>query len=368
MQKIELIYFNAGGGHRAAAQALRQVMQGKAWQVSLVNLVDILDPSASFSKVTGMQPEDLYNKMLARGLTLGMAQELKLLQAGISLAHKTLVRRLYAHWLASQPDLVVSLIPNFNRAMCEALAQARPGTPYVTVITDMADYPPHFWIEPNQAQHLVCGSPYAVQQALAAGCPAAQVHPTSGMILSPRFYDRVPIDRAAERQKHGLAVDQTVGLVMFGGHGSRVMKHISARLDDRPLILICGKNEALAKQLREMPARAARVIVEFTDDMAYWMQLADYFIGKPGPASLSEAVHMGLPVIVTESAWTMPQERWNTEWVRSNGLGVVHRSFRTVRAAVQEIVRDLPTWQKNVKQLDNRAVFEVPQILARLLP
>jgi len=367
MQKIELIYFNAGGGHRAAAQALTQVMQGKAWQVSLVNLVDILDPTASFSKVMGMQPEDLYNKMLARGLTLGMAQELKLLQAGIRLAHKALVKRLKAHWLTTRPDLVVSLIPNFNRALCESLTQAMPGTPFVTVITDMADYPPHFWIEPSQPQHLVCGSAHAVQQALAAGCPAAQVHQTSGMILSPRFYGCPPIDRAAERQKHGLAADQTVGLVMFGGHGSRVMKHISARLDDVPLILICGKNALLAKQLRDTPARAARVIVEFTDDMAYWMQLADFFIGKPGPASLSEAVHMGLPVIVTESAWTMPQERWNTEWVRSNGLGVVHRSFRTVRAAVQEIVSDLSTWQKNVRQIDNRAVFEVPQILARLL-
>lgn len=367
MQKIELIYFNAGGGHRAAAKALSQVMLDTAWQVSLVNLVDILDPTASFSKVMGMQPEDLYNKMLARGLTLGMAQELKLLQAGIRLAHKALVKRLKAHWLTSQPDLVVSLIPNFNRALCESLTQAMPGTPFVTVITDMADYPPHFWIEPSQPQHLVCGSAHAVQQALAAGCSVAQVHQTSGMILSPRFYGCPPIDRAAERQKHGLAADQTVGLVMFGGHGSRVMKHISARLDDVPLILICGKNAVLAKQLRDTPARAARVIVEFTDDMAYWMQLADFFIGKPGPASLSEAVHMGLPVIVTQNAWTMPQERWNTEWVRSNGLGVVHRSFRTVRAAVQEIARDLPIWQKNVRQIDNRAVFEVPQILAHVL-
>ncbi len=367
MQKIELIYFNAGGGHRAAARALSQVMADQPWQVTQVNLVEILDPTGTFFKVLGMQPEDLYNKMLARGLTLGMTQELKLLQAGIRLAHSALLKRLQAHWLATRPDLVVSLIPNFNRALCESLTQALPGTPFVTVITDMADSPPHFWVEPTQPQHLVCGTAHAVQQALAAGCPPQRVHPTSGMILSPRFYGQAPIDRAAERQKHGLAADQVVGLVMFGGQGSRVMKSIAARLGDVPLILICGKNAVLAKQLRDMPAQAARLVVEFTDDMAYWMQLADFFIGKPGPASLSEAVHMGLPVIVTRNAWTMPQERWNTEWVRSNGLGVVHRSFRTVRAAVQEIVSDLPTWQKNVRRIDNRAVFEVPQILADLL-
>lgn len=34
-----------------------------------------------------------------------------------------------------------------------------------------------------------------------------------------------------------------------------------------------------------------------TPDIAQVMQLGDDFEGKPGPGSLSEAVHMGLPVI-----------------------------------------------------------------------
>ena len=108
-------------------------------------------------------------------------------------------------------------------------------------------------------------------------------------------------------------------------------------------------------------------MVEFTDDVAYWMQLADFFIGKPGPASVSEAVHMGLPVIIARNAWTLPQERWNTEWVSTHGLGVVVRSFTRVQTAVDEIVGQLPKWQANVRKIQNRAVFEVPEILAGLL-
>ena len=42
--------------------------------------------------------------------------------------------------------------------MYEALSIARPGVPYVTILTDFADLPPHFWIEPRQAQYLVCGT------------------------------------------------------------------------------------------------------------------------------------------------------------------------------------------------------------------
>lgn len=367
MTRVDLIYFNAGGGHRAAARALEQAMRHLPWQVQMVNLVEIVDPKGQFYHNLGMQPEDFYNKRLASGLTLGMTQELKLLQWLIRRTHQTLMRRMQAHWRAARPDLVVSLIPNFNRSLCQSLTLALPQTPFVTVITDMADYPPNFWIEPDLPQHVVCGTQHAVQQAVSAGCPAERVHATSGMILSPHFYTPRAINRADERAKQGLNAQQTVGVVMFGGFGSDVMKRIASRLPDTPLILLCGKNAALARALRRQRARAARVVVEFTDDVAYWMALADFFIGKPGPASLSEAIHMGLPVIVTRNAWTMPQERWNTQWVQEQGLGVVVSSFTKIQGAVDAIVARLPQWQAQVRKVQNRALFEVPELLVKLL-
>ena len=370
MDTIELIYFNAGGGHRAAAQALQQVMtaQRRPWRVVLTNLTDVIDPQGLFQRLTGLQPEDLYNKRLASGFTLGLAQELKLLQAGIRIVHGSLVQRLDAHWQRSAPDLVVSLIPNFNRALCQSLAQVRPGVPFVTVMTDMADHPPHFWAEPDLPQHLVCGTAHAVRQALAAGCHPQRVHRVSGMVLRPDFYAPAAGCRRTARLAAGLPADAPIGLVLFGGHGSRAMLLVAERLPDVPLILLCGRNAALAHALRAQPARAARRVLEFTPDVAAQMRLADFFIGKPGPGSISEAVHMGLPVITTRNAWTMPQERWNTDWVQQQGVGVVHRSLRNVRAAVAEAVARLSELQANVRRIDNQALLEVPALLSRLLP
>lgn len=372
MTRVDLVWFNAGGGHRAAAQALEQVMhaQGWPWQVRKVNLTEVLDPKAQFRRYTGLAPEDLYNKRLASGFTLGLAQELKLLQGLIRFSHAALVQRLARHWQLTQPDLVVSLIPNFNRALHDSLAQARPGVPFVTVLTDMADHPPSFWIEPDLDQHLVCGTDHAVAQALAAGCDASRLHRSGGMILRPEFHLPAPMDRAAERLRVGLDAATPTGLVLFGGTGSSVMRRIAARLPDTPLILMCGRNAALADALRTLPssaARAPRVVLGHTPEVAHWMQLADFFIGKPGPGSLSEAVQMGLPVIVTRNAWTMPQERWNAEWVQQHGLGVVERSFGRVREAVAEVTQRLPEYQARVRRMHNRAVFEVPQILQRIL-
>jgi hypothetical protein len=197
VKTIDLVYFNAGGGHRAAATALEAVIreQGRPWQVRLVNLMKVLDPKDVFRKTTGMEWEDIYNRRLARGWSAGLSQELKLLQALIRLSRRSMAQRFKRYWRKSTPDLVVSLIPNFNRIMYEGLAAAKPGTPYVTILTDFADYPPHFWIEPNQAaQHFICGTAKAAAQARAMGYANAQVHRTSGMIIRPDFYIDAPVE------------------------------------------------------------------------------------------------------------------------------------------------------------------------------
>jgi hypothetical protein len=369
MKTVDLVYFNAGGGHRAAALALQEsiTLQKRPWRVRLVNLTEILDPKGRFRRATGVDPEDLYNKRLARGWTLGMAQELKLLQAVIRLAHGSLVKTLQQHWLRSEPDLVVSLIPNFNRALYESLVTTLPGVPYATVLTDMADLPPHFWIEPGQQQHIVCGTDHALRQARAAGYRDAQISLTSGMMLHPSFHAPLRIERERELQALGLDPSRPIGLVLFGGQGSMKMLRVAQLLAQHQLILLCGHHAALADALRGLKRPAPHAVIGFTREVSRYMALSDWFIGKPGPGSLSEAVQRGLPVITFANAWTMPQERFNTHWVTEQGVGRVVPSLKALPAAVEALLSDLPAYRARVAAIDNRAVFEVPEILAGLL-
>ena len=195
----------------------------------------MLDPEGWFQRLTGFAPQTCYNKRLATGFTLGLAQELKVLQAMIRAADSQLVARLARHWSRTAPDLVVSLVPNFNRAMARALKAHDPAVPFVTVMTDLADLPPYFWIEPGHTQHLVCGTDHAVQQALQQGLAPTQVHRVSAMILRPAFNEPPGFDRERVRQELGFAPGSAVGIVMFGGHGWSAMKRIAASLADQPL-------------------------------------------------------------------------------------------------------------------------------------
>jgi UDP-N-acetylglucosamine:LPS N-acetylglucosamine transferase len=266
---------------------------------------------------------------------------------------------------------VVSLVPNFNRAMGEAVRTAMPGTPYVGIITDLADYPPHFWLE-RQVQHVICGSGKAVEQAIAMGHAPALVHRVSGMILNPRFYELDPLTPEARSQARGalgLDPEKPVGLVLFGGQGAAVMLDIAKSLPDRQLMLICGHNEKLRARLAALAHRAPLFVEGFTKEVPRYMQLADYFIGKPGPASISEAVAMHLPVIVECNAWTLPQERYNPEWVREQGVGVVLPNFRGIGRAVDEMLEPaaFARFRGATQKLHNRAVFEIPDILETIL-
>jgi UDP-N-acetylglucosamine:LPS N-acetylglucosamine transferase len=145
------------------------------------------------------------------------------------------------------------------------------------------------------------------------------------------------------------------------------MLSIAKMLADVQLILLCGHNSTLQVQLEALDTQAKHVVMGFTSDIELYMRLGDFLIGKPGPGSLSEAVQLGLPVITFNNRMTMPQERYNAVWVREQGVGLVLPSQRAIRSAVLKMIQNLPDYRAAVKRIENRAVFEVTDILDQLL-
>ena len=375
MKKIHVVFHDGGGGHRNAAIALQTIaaQQGRSWQVELVQFQDLTDRLDVLRKLTGIRIQQQYNIMLQNGWTLGSKYLLRVLQLTIRLFHGPMVRLLEEFWHEHPGDLLVSVIPHFNREISESWNAVYPGRPFVTLITDLADYPPRFWIEPLKEQYVIAGTERAVEQARAFGHDNSHIFQASGMILRPDFYVEDNVDPVARRKEMGLQPDLTTAIVLFGGHGSKVMyditKNLAAAGLPLQLILICGRNEELAAKLRGQKWNMPVHVVGFTKEVHKLMRAADFLIGKPGPGSIAEAMVRKLPVLIECNSWTLPQERYNAEWVTEKRVGIVLHSFKEVVEGVRQMLEParLAEFRKNVAALDNRAIFEIPEMLAKLL-
>jgi 1,2-diacylglycerol 3-beta-galactosyltransferase len=89
----------------------------------------------------------------------------------------------------------------------------------------------------------------------------------------------------------------------------------------------------------------------FTTSVPQYMALADFFIGKAGPGSVSEALATRLPVI---------EER---------EFGIVLPSFSRIASGVREMIEPgrYSRFRRNVEGIRNSAVFEIPALLSDIL-
>jgi len=373
-RRLTIVFFDAGGGHRSAAEALKSVLttQQRPWQVELLNLQDLLDQLDLLKKITGLRMQDGYNLILRKGWTRLTPQLLPVLQRVIRAYHRPTVKLLKNYWKQHPSDLVLSVIPHFNRALVESVRKTMPQAAFATLITDLADYPPHFWIE-RESEYLICGTEKARQQAIQLGHDRDHVFLASGMILRPKFYQEISIDRSAERKRLGLDPGRPTGLVLFGGQGSgtilQIAKNLNAGKANLQLILVCGKNQKLVTAAKGLNTRFPMFVEGFTSEVHFYMALADFFIGKPGPGSISEALQFHLPVVIECNAATLPQERFNAQWVTEKKFGIVLKSFRSINEAVEQLLEPVRFAQlrANAGAYKNRALFEIPEFLEQIL-
>src|ERR1700757_2033407 len=117
MKRVHVVFHDGGGGHRNAAVALQTVIsqQQRHWQLELVQFQNLTDRLDILRKLTGIRIQQQYNILLQNGWTLGSTYLLRILQTAIRLFHRPLVRLLANYWRENPADLLVSVIPHFNR-------------------------------------------------------------------------------------------------------------------------------------------------------------------------------------------------------------------------------------------------------------
>ena len=338
-KRLLLVFSDTGGGHRSAAYALAETLQNLYGEAAQVELVDALTDYAPrpLRDLPRLYPQMV--KLKGRPWALGWhlsdgSRRVKVLIRGWwPLIRAAVLRLLHDH----PADVIVSCHPVFNHPLLLALSQTGDGTPLITLVVDLIAAHA-FWFAPEVTRCLV-PTERARQRALAYGMPAERVLVT-GLPVSPRFVAAAQEDPIAMRQRLGLEPDLPVVLIMGGAEGMgplhrlcRAIVHSGVRAQ---LVVITGRNQKLRARMAAEPWPLPVRVEGFVHNMHEWMRAADLLVTKAGPTTISEALVMGLPMVLSGA---LPgQEQPNVGYVVRAGAGVWAPTPGRVAVAVRELL------------------------------
>jgi len=375
-KRILVLYTDSGYGHVATARVLREHLGAeRPWRIDVVDVYrEILTGLDPFRALTGMSGPDIYNEYaLRRGHTRVLWP---VIAAGSSVAIRLgspfVVRQLSAYLRERRYDMVISVMPLINAAVAASLRQLGGAVPCVTIVTDFCEPMYAAWIQ-SEDQYVVCGTPKCCEQARRFGLAHEQIIEARGLVLSPKFHAlaraTTPTSVATARIALGLAPDRLTGLMMFGGRGADRMLDFASAIEtgDLPvqMIYVCGTNRETAEDIAMRPAPRPRHVIGFSDAIERYMAASDFFVGKPGPGAISEAMVIGLPMILEVGARLLAQERYNANWARAIGAALSFRNADGLCAAIGQLSEPgrHAAMRRAIAAHPNTAIFDLPALL-----
>lgn len=132
------------------------------------------------------------------------------------------------------------------------------------------------------------------------GIPREKIVPT-GIPVRAEFLREG--ERTAARRALNLPEDKRIAVLSSGSMGAGPMGRMVLFLveylpDDALLVVICGNNHALERNLKSLLRSPKLRVVGFTRQMGDYMDAADVFITKPGGLSTTEAVNKRAPLVL----------------------------------------------------------------------
>ncbi|MFD9632464.1 glycosyltransferase [Streptomyces violascens] len=287
-RRIAIISASVGAGHDGAAAELACRLMADGFTVDRHDLLDLLP--ARFGRAI----QEGYHRMLVRAPWAYQLIYARTERAGGSgplarlllRAAESRVRRA----LAPGTRAVVSTYPGASRVLGSLRRNGRLAVPVLTYLTDFSVHP--LWVADGVDVHLAAHSVPAAQ-ARAAGARDVRV---SGPVTGPRFRPCGSGQRARARARFGLPAHSPLALLVAGSWGVGPVRRVAREVRDSGAaapVVVCGRNETLAGQLR---ADGIEHVYGWVDDMPGLMHAADVLVQNAGGLTSLEAFAAGLPV------------------------------------------------------------------------
>lgn len=333
MKRVTLLYGNAGGGHRSAAEAIAQGMRIVYGDDVEPSLVDGLRRAPQLVKnLVETYPQMVNQARLLYSLGYHAINDRRVLTA-LRQALEPVTELSVENMLLRNPaDVYVSCHPLFNTAVPKAIRAIESKAKFIHVVTDLVSG--HVMHYDSSADHIIVPTEEARRDAIANMVPIEKVS-VCGQPVWPDFRQRMG-QRDKVRAEMGLD-ERPVVLLMGGGDGMGRIEAVARELmhSDLPiqLVVVCGRNEHLKDNIEFLNSRIPARILGFVTNVPELMGAADILATKAGPSTICEGFIAGLPVILFDAV--PGQEEGNVDYVVSSGAGAWCPNPTQVKKQVQ---------------------------------
>jgi len=247
------------------------------------------------------------------------------------------------------PDLILSVHPNFNGSVLNILEEYNIKIPFVTLVADLVSIT-SLWADPR-VDYIICPTKESKYRCLEFGVSESKLK-IIGFPVRQKFLEHLNEDNKEHTYSQNRPLEC---LIMSGGEGSGNMSTIARILLKNfncKVKIVTGRNKILKRRLeRTLYERFGTERVEiygFTNNIQDLMLSSDIAITRGSPNVMMEVVACNVPLIITGN---LPgQEEGNPGYLIKHNLGVVCKDTRRLKSIIRELLINNGSKLKQIKK------------------
>ena len=352
--KYVILSLNAGGGHNAAANAIRDALREEGAEATVSDCLEIASP--------------LWSRLVC-GSYLGIVKHFPILFGAIY--------RLSFHLCGKRRKSVVYAVSARSAGrIAKFLAREKPDGVIVThifaaqqltylrrhgeadlwtggVITDYDVQP--FWNE-TELDRIYSPSAALSEGYAEKGTPRALLVET-GIPVDPTLLEDT--DPREAKREAGLDPDRPCVLIAGGSMGAGKMPStVEALLSGLPqevqFVVVCGSNRRLKKHFARMNVPESRMkVLGFVRPLHRLMRAADVVISKPGGLSSTEVFEQRIPLVAVHPI--LGVESNNAAYLKKQGAALCPETNAEIVSDVRRLLSE-PELARRMKQAQRSLV------------
>lgn len=363
MKKILILYGSYGGGHKSAANAIKQHIEAnfKETQAEMVDCIEYI------SKIINKITTGAYNQMAKKapwawkrvyfGSEKGMLSK-------VSNGINALMARKLNHLIEEvSPDIIISTHP-FATQMTGRLK--RKGKINIKIATILTDFEIHNqWLQESDYIDNYFVAQAGMKEAMVEKKINADKIFVTGIPMSERFletFNKEEILKEFELKKNRKTI------LFFGGgemglgkdRTCKILKILAQDFKEVQIVAISGKNEEMNKEFKKIVEESKsedRIkVLEYTKKVPELMSISNLVITKPGGLTTTESLASELPMIIINP---IPgQEEQNAKFLEKKKVGVWLKKEDDIKEALNSVIASderLEEMKSNIKGLANKS-------------